>query len=83
MKFTAEDFKDAKPVGMSEVGCIDAARIANAKLEEWLKNAPEMYGVVTPLGYHGSKWVKYKSLNPRITHRAKLVCIEPLPKEGA
>ena len=50
-EFTAEDFVG---VIFDDSECRHAAHIANAKLQEWLKDAPVVYGASCPDGF--SPW---------------------------
>lgn len=79
LKFTAKDFgADVGPL----VNVFDAARIANARLAEMLKDAPEVFtdnkgakAEVWCTDEHGS-W-------RRQTHRARLVNIEKIGGDDA
>ena len=81
MKFKPEDF--GKECDGMHSGCcftpLSAAEIANAKLEEWLKSAPTVYGPQSLYGFKQTalqSWHTFK--NPGHTHKAKLVQIEEL-----
>ena len=81
MKFKAEDFD----FGGKWPGEDIAAEQANKKLEEWLNAAPTVYG----LSNLPNRTLWDTKMNTRLkdgywgttdTHRAKLLCIEPIPQ---
>lgn len=55
---------------------IECARLANAKLEAWLKEAEFVY---CDRAAASENWYSSDSYNP--SHRARLINIEPMPKE--
>lgn len=95
MKFTNKDFKDLSfpedGVGGDVVLLSEIADRANAKLEEWLKEAPIVFsneniitsketGKVNSYGNvftaFGNEWFPHKMRGA--TKKAKLVCIEEI-----
>lgn len=81
MKFTPDDFSalfsEKYPSLMGIKGV--AAHIANIRLQEWLNNAPKII-CAKGMGHHDS-WideVDWQSGDDRPSHKAKLVCIEPI-----
>lgn len=73
MKFKPEDFYTSENIQKTTAGL--AARVANRKLEEWLSQAPVVYGGPTLANIYS---IQQSKIN---TFKAKLVCIEELPKE--
>lgn len=92
MKFTHEDFftyreEFTQPNGdvlVYEGGMTtliqlkEAARLANAKLQEWLEKAPLVYGSVTETDPVGSLWGRQSAQSDR--HKARLVYIEEISR---
>lgn len=81
--FSSSDFNIVTDSGvyMGHISPESAARLANAKVKEWLESQPTVYGWVT--SENGNpKWTQFKSVyDGEPTHSAKLVCIEELPKK--
>lgn len=71
MKFKPEDFGNYR-----ELSTIGAAQLANSKMQEWLDAAPVVYRAGSNEGL--SWWNKKFGED---THRARLLCIEPLEHE--
>lgn len=80
--FEAEDFLSCNGLPMGSA-CVNAAKIANAKLDQWLSEQKVVHSYGTQyLWRDPSKTgdtVDYQENQE--THRARLVCIEELPKK--
>ncbi len=74
MKFTPEDFPVWLDDSSVKNGRERIADLANAKLKEWLDNAPTVYKVTEP--QHKKLWSQLKGFIE--TKQAKLVCIEEI-----
>lgn len=90
LMFTGQDFEKEEieiweghklEVKLSEGHCYDLARIANKILREKLNRAPEVHSEWwnTETRVQESGWYRGKGTS-RSTHRARLVCIEPIEK---
>ena len=82
LEFQPEDFKASEEYTLEGHDC---ARIANAKLREWLDAAPVVYlnRRNTAPKVHAKYWTEYANdltLDGPVTHKARLVCIEPINK---
>jgi hypothetical protein len=73
-KFTAKDFSLKLPSNFVMDDIVDCA---NAKLAEWLKDAEIVYGTFDKLDVGFHYWHSQAG-DADHTHRAKLVCIDPI-----
>lgn len=78
LEFKPEDFKYARPKRVAVEDYWDwAADIANARLQELLKDAPTVYGPHhDPVANDGSWYFTLANLGQ--INKAKLVCIEEI-----
>ena len=79
--FTPEDFKRSfsPPLGDDDLQLL--ADDANAKLKEWIEKAPMVFQRVGLM--YGNNLLEYWNKRHdsfRDTHRARLVCLEEIPK---
>lgn len=85
MIFKPEDFYSrtwiqeyiGSPVSGKVVSCLDAADIANKLFQEWLEKQPVVYSFYT--GAIDNVWTEEQSTLD--SHKARLVCIEPIQKK--
>lgn len=87
MKFTPQDFVTQRKYHGDREFWSEVCDVANARLEQMLKDAPVVYGRTkmspTPSGFIPIHWYSVIELDDSPdTHKAKLVCIEPLKGEG-
>ena len=88
LKFTPEDFMHEKFETLSPLAreavyaqCEFSAIKANAKLEQWLKDAPVVYGLLDRGVWEG---IQRRGVpRPHDTHRAQLVNIEKIDSGAA
>lgn len=90
-EFTSEDFDNyhCAPTLANSTGVM--ARIANAKLRAWIEAAPVVYGVYEDRSDAVPRYARTETIErarefftgAEITHRARLICIEPLVKDTA
>lgn len=75
-KFTPEDF-DA----LGSLYCAnDSSKLANARLDSWLKDATRVYAYMGPASRPGGMWIVEGVQDADSTHTALLINIEPIEK---